>query len=203
MKWRRTLSIWLAATAALGLLTVACGEDAGSREPTPTSTSATSTRPPAALDTPSADPAETASGGSVARCVTEDLSLDIEVAGAAAGTRFASLIVTNEGASACTIAGFPGVSLVTGSGELLGDPADRNPAIGAIAVTLEPGESAHAMAGFPNNENFAPGICAGPSARLVLYPPEETAALQADFEEHACTGFSVRVFEPGRNEAGR
>ena len=202
MKWRRTLSIWLAAPAAVGLLTVACGEDAGSREATPTSTSATSTRPPAALDTP-AGAAETASGGSVARCLTGDLSLDIEVAGAAAGTRFASLIVTNEGASACTIAGFPGVSLVTASGELLGDPADRNPAIGAETVTLEPGQSAHAMAGFPNHENFAPGICPGPSGRLVLYPPDETAALQADFEEYACPGFSVREFETGRNEAGR
>jgi hypothetical protein len=137
------------------------------------------------------------------RCTSANLALSTESAGAAAGTHFVSLILTNTSGTDCTLTGFPGVSLLDGSGAQLGAPADRNTAVSSETLTLKPAESAHAVAGFPNYQNFPAGQCAGPSTSLKLFPPDDLKALTVAVADYACPGFSVQVFQPGKNEPGR
>ncbi len=196
----------LSSVALLALAaTAACGDDDDSNDTTPT-TAAGETRTPSATATrPGATtPAgETPDGGGVPRCGPDDLEMSLLNAGAAAGTHFFAISVENTSEDDCGIAGFPGVSLVDASGKELGEPAERNPAVGAVPITLAPGEAAHAMMGLPNHQNFPAGECDGPSESIVVYPPDELEAMTAPFEDYACEGFSVRVFEPGANEPGR
>ncbi len=208
MRFLRTAALSGAALLAAAAM-AACGDDDDSNsDTTPTSTTTTETRSPEATATRPAGttPAGTATpsgGGAAARCGADDLDLSLLPAGGAAGTHFVALSVTNTSGEDCVINGFPGVSLTDGSGDALGEPADRNPAVGAQAITLAPGEAAHAMLGIPNHQNYPPGECEGPSEELVMYPPDELEPITAPFEDYACPGLSVRVFEPGANEPGR
>lgn len=197
--------------ATLGLVaaTAACGDD--SDKPSATSTpvqsvtSTTTTQPQPSptrtVPAPSATPTESAPA--VKRCATADLALTTLPAGAAAGTHFLSLVLTNAGGAECTLTGFPGVSLIDAAGQQVGSPADRNGAIMPEVVTLQPGESAHAVAGFPNYQNFPAGKCSGPSASVKVYPPDDLTALVAPLADYSCPGFSVQVVQPGKNEPGR
>lgn len=199
------------AVLALGAVIAACGDDSDSPDATSTpiqSNAPTSTARPAGSTTPttpagSATAVPTNQGPSVKRCATADLQLSTASAGAAAGTHFLSLVLTNTSGAECTMTGFPGVSLVDGSGQQVGNPADRNGAVMPDAVALKPGESAHAVAGFPNYQNFPAGNCTGPSVSLKLYPPDELTALVAPVVDYSCPGFSVQVIQPGKNETGR
>jgi hypothetical protein len=145
----------------------------------------------------------TATTPAVKRCATADLALSQEPGGAAAGTHFLSLVLTNTSGAECSLTGFPGVSLIDSAGKQIGQPADRNPAVTPQTVTLKPGESAHATAGFPNYQNFPAGQCSGPSAAVKIYPPDELNALTIPVTDYSCPGFSVQVVQPGTNEPGR
>lgn len=145
----------------------------------------------------------TATTPSVKRCSTADLSLSTESGGAAAGTHFLSLVLTNTSGADCSLTGFPGVSLIDGAGKQIGQPADRNPSVMPQTVTLGPGESAHATAGFPNYQNFPAGKCSGPSTALKIYPPDELNALTVPVVDYSCPGFSVQSVQPGTNDPGR
>lgn len=205
MRFLRTAALSGAALLAAAAL-AACGDDDSNDDTTPTTTTGTpgsdvtATRPAATTPPNTATPS---GGGGPARCGADDLELRLLPAGGAAGTHFVAISVTNGSADDCIINGFPGVSLTDGSGDALGEPADRNPAVGAQAITLAPGDSAHAMLGIPNHQNYPPGECEGPSEQLVMYPPDELEPMTVPFEDYACPGLSVRVFEPGANEPGR
>ena len=187
----------------------ACGDDdSDDTNATSTAASPAETRSPEATATRPAPtqlaPTQTPGGGGAAPlCEAADLQLSILPAGGAAGTHFVALSVKNSSDDACAMLGYPGVSLSNAAGDILGAPAERNPAVPAETVVIGPGESAHAMLGLPNYQNFPEGACEGPSANLVMYPPEDTEAITVPFEDYACAGFSVRVFEPGANEPGR
>src|SRR5438093_982432 len=51
------------------------------------------------------------------RCHTADLTATLEEAGAAAGTSYRYVVLTNSNGPTCTLFGYPGVSLVDGSGK--------------------------------------------------------------------------------------
>lgn len=207
-----------ALTGAALLATVAfaaCGDDDDSdatNTPATTATSPAETRSPEATATRPAPtvpqatqpaPTDSPGGGAAPLCATDDLELSVLPAGGAAGTHFVALSVSNASGSDCAMVGYPGVSLTDASGNIQGEPAERNPAVGAETIVIAPGESAHAMVGLPNYQNFPAGECEGPSVNLMMYPPEETVPILVSFEDYACPGFSVRVFEPGANEPGR
>ncbi len=205
------LARWLASATALSLLcfaATACGDDDDGGDTTPSPTSAVTqpgsspTKPPVtATSQPTTQPTE--APPAVQPCATSDLALSQESAGAAAGTHFLSLVLTNTSGAECTLRGFPGVSLIDAGGNQVGEPAERNDAIDPTLVTLQPGEAAHATVGFPNYQNFPAGNCEGPSASIKLYPPDELTALVINEVDYSCPGFSVQVIQPGRNEPGR
>jgi hypothetical protein len=86
------------------------------------------------------------------------------------------------------------VSLVDASGAQLGQPAQRDPGTTPIVATLHGGDSAYALIGFPNPDNFPAGKCTAESANMRVYPPDETEALLLPAHHAYCPGFIVRAF---------
>lgn len=193
------------ATAACVLTAVSlvgCGDDDGDAQPSPTLPGATTTQTvqvtaTTPAQTPTSSPSASPTTPGIARCKTANLSLAVNPAGGAAGTHFISIVLTNAGNGSCIISGYPGVSLIDANGNQVGEPAERNAAIPSTVIELAPGQSAHALAGLPNYQNFPGGKCSGPAKGIKIFPPEETDALTVSFDDYACPGFSVRVFEPG------
>ncbi|HEX3082576.1 MAG TPA: DUF4232 domain-containing protein [Candidatus Saccharimonadia bacterium] len=148
---------------------------------------------------PTAAPAASASGSPVASakpspatlpCHTQALSATVATANSAAGTSYQTLTLTNKSKTSCTLAGFPGISLVDASGTQLPPAAIRNGSSNGT-LTLTPGASAYAAIGFPNPGNFDPGTCSADSTSMMIYPPDETTAFTIPDVKNACPGFST------------
>jgi hypothetical protein len=150
------------------------------------------------------------SGPPVTTCATSALkgAVNTAAAGAAAGSIYYPLDLTNISGSTCTVFGYPGVSFVTGpSGTLLGRAASRNPAKPAATVTLAPGQVAHATLQVAQAGNYDPAQCKPVTAHwLRIYPPDQTVPLYVRFKAQACSArlphsigsqLSVTVFQSG------
>jgi hypothetical protein len=90
-----------------------------------------------------------------------------------------ALTFTNTGSASCTLVGFPGVSLLDGSGDQIGSPATREGDEGA-PVRLAPGGSAHSGLRTQN------GATCQSASTVKVYAPGSTqySTVKAD-------GFSV------------
>jgi hypothetical protein len=160
--------------------------------PSPSSTASPSASPISSV-TPSPTPTSTAAAGTPSECSTANLAGSLDArGGGTAGTNYQQLILTNRSTHACTVYGFPGVSLVDAAGVQLGSPAVRNDTTAGL-VTLAPGQSAAAAVGFPDPGNFDPGTCSAPSTNLKVYPPNQTTALLVPLVARYCPGFSVQA----------
>jgi hypothetical protein len=172
--------------AALFVGLVAC-----SKTSTPSGTSAPTASATTAPSATTAAPVTSASSG-VAHCRTSDLSASVATNGAAAGTAYDDLTLTNHSSAPCTMSGYPGVSLVDSSGNAIGQPASRNASHPTVLVTLAANGSAYSLLGFPNPGNFPTGKCStSQSADLRVYPPGNTQSLLVPLKETYCPGFSV------------
>src|ERR1700754_750226 len=84
-----------------------------------TTESPTASSMPTASDTPGANPVS-------ARCHTNDLGVKPGTGGAAAGTQYVPLVLSNTSGRTCTLYGYPGVSWVAGDqGTQVGDAFQR------------------------------------------------------------------------------
>jgi hypothetical protein len=136
-------------------------------------------------------PAVTATPHVSTRCRTADLSISLEPAGAAAGTFYEWIVLKNSSGPRCTFYGYPGASLVDGSGAQLGHPAQRNPVYTPHVVTVLPNQSAYSRLGFPNPGNFPPGQCTANASNLRVYPPDDLQSLLVSTNHPYCPGFTV------------
>lgn len=155
-------------------------------------------------------PATSSSSAAVTMCATSALKATVNTAkpGAAAGSIYYPLDLTNISGSTCTVFGYPGVSFVTGpSGTLIGRAATRNPVKPATTVTLAPGQVAHATLQVAQAGNYDPAQCKPVTAHwLRIFPPDQTAPLYVSFTTKACSArlphsvgsqLAVSVFQPG------
>jgi hypothetical protein len=195
-----------AALLAAAALVSACG----TATPGSASGAATASAPAshsAGASTPAATPVPSTS---VASCATSALKAAVVTAksSGAAGSIYYPLDLTNISGTACTLAGYPGVSFVSGpAGPLMGRAASRNPVHPAAAITLMPGQVAHATLQVAEAGNFVAKQCAPVTAHwLQVYPPNQAAALYVHFTTQACSArlphkvgsqLSVSVVQPG------
>ena len=187
---RRTSALALLPVAAVALLGSACGSDSKAADTTTTSTTAatsTSTTAPARPAPPKA--------GTPA-CNTSQLTGELGPSNAGAGQVYNPLVVKNTSTTTCEVRGFPGVSLLDGSGNQIGEPATREGNEGA-AVILKPGESASATL-HTTNEGMG-ATCTAPAAQIKVFPPNQTQALTFSAAYTACGGFSVTTMVAGTN----
>ncbi|WP_310727629.1 DUF4232 domain-containing protein [Streptomyces sp. N2A] len=103
------------------------------------------------------------------RCTAANMSLRLGASDIGAGNIRYPLVFTNKGKKACTLRGFPGVSLIQRDGSPVGKPATREGGPGG-AVRLQPGQSAHAVL-HTVNEGVSDTPCWSRSQIVFVYPP--------------------------------
>ena len=169
-------------TTALVLLLTGCTGGATPTTPPTTSAPATPTSTPTPTSTASVDP-----NAPAGQCADDALKVAVEYVDAGAGSISYDVVFTNTGSSSCELRGAPGVSVVDGSGNELGEPADQVGDDSPATVALEPGASVSAPL---QAVNIAPDggpldncpVVDGTGYRV--YPP------------HSFTGFVVPSTDP-------
>ncbi|QJY50904.1 DUF4232 domain-containing protein [Pseudonocardia broussonetiae] len=156
-----------------------------STTPSTTPSTAPSTAPVAAPAT--TDPAPGGTPGGPDRCTTAELTGSLADGGAAAGSRFATLVLTNSGDRTCELTGFPGVSYVTGDDGHQVGPAAAMEGPRGPEVRLAVGASAGAPLRLVNVQNYDAAACSPTPVRgLRVYPPGDTASLFVPMEGTGC-----------------
>ena len=130
------------------------------------------------------------------RCVTGALGIRLGQPGAAAGNRYLPIVFTNTSGTACTLYGYPGVSLLDASGKQIGTPASREAGSTPKVVTVAPGASASAAV-HTAAQGVAPS-CGPTSTQIRVYVPDERTAVDLPAALADCGGvFSVMPVVPG------
>lgn len=123
------------------------------------------------------------------RCATSALTvwLGLGEGGAAAGSTYYPLELTNVSPQRCQLVGYPGVSAQAGDHQV-GSPAARDSAVPVRPVTLAPGATAHAVLRIVDVGNFPPARCTPVTAgELRVYPPNDFASTSVPFSIRACS----------------
>lgn len=196
-----------AAAAALFLTGCGAGTPQSQTSSTPAPSSATpASQPPSssaaaapAASTPA--PAAPAAPAGPALCKAAGLTATTDsTGGAAAGSVYMQLILTNSGTEPCVLEGFPGVSLTAGAdGEPIGAPAARD-TTPATEVLLEPGQAGAATLRYTQARNY-PDCTVVPAAGFRIYPPEDTASLFVAQPRDACANPGINVLTIGAFQA--
>jgi uncharacterized protein DUF4232 len=142
-------------------------------------------------------------------CSTSNLAvwLGVGEGGAAAGSTYHPLELTNVSHHTCSLSGFPGVSAVRG--RRLGSPAGRDRLHPAHTVTLAPGHTAHAILRIVDVANYPASRCRPVQASgLKVYPPNQRTSAEIPFTFRACSRagpvyLSVTAVEPAIGIPGR
>ena len=167
----------------------------GEEQATTPGSAGSATPKPTAEPSPDASSNAPVDGGATvggpARCTSGELvgSLEFGPGAGAAGSSTGTLTFRNDGGSPCSLAGYPGVSLVDQDGHQLGAPAARADTTGSIhAVTLQPGGTANAVLRVANVDDFSPADCRPAAANgLRIYPPGSRTAIFVQHDLRACT----------------
>ncbi len=181
-----------------GALAAACGSTSNNSAGGSQASTAASSAAPASSATPSAPPTTGAttpqtppSTPSAPACSTAGLSGTVNTSqgGAAAGSTYYPLNLTNTSKTSCYLFGYPGVSFVTGpSGSQIGEPASRNPAITPRTVILTPGGTAHVTVQVVDALNYSKSDCKPVTAHwLKVFPPGQFTALYIKFTATTCS----------------
>lgn len=160
-----------------------CGLQPGTSTTTPPPSSAgttVSTSPsPTASSSPSPSPSPTGPSGTApptpaeGPCSPATTRLSLTYDNAGAGSVFYRLEVTNTGQAACTLSGYPGVSMESSSGAQIGAPAGRQPSAYST-VTLPPGATSYASLAVAQAANYGTSCTRTTAASLRVYLPGST-----------------------------
>jgi Protein of unknown function (DUF4232) len=186
----------LALTAAALICTAAVTGCASSGSSQPATSGSTTPASPTAAGTASssgntpavASPSSSAPAGPAA-CPTSSLQVKQGVAQGYAGGVYVALDFTNTSGSACTLYGYPGVSLVSGPPYTqIGLAAKRSTSTPRKLVTLAPGGTAHALLQIVDALNYPPASC-GPTkaTALKIYPPNQTVPVYLPDTSSGCS----------------
>ncbi|MFI9045832.1 DUF4232 domain-containing protein [Streptomyces sp. NPDC053427] len=146
---------------------------------------------------PSASGSHTSAMTASDRCTADNMSLRLGRTDIGAGNIHIPLVFTNKGKTACSLRGFPGVSLILRDGSTVGKPATRSGAAGG-AVRLQPGQSAHAVL-HTVNDGVSDTPCWNKSQLVYTYPPGSKDSMTTNSGGlRVCGGrFDVTTVEAG------
>lgn len=171
-------------------VTAGCASAATSSTPpaAPGSPSAPAGSSPATSATVSTPAAPTPSATAAPACATSALLVRLGVAQGYAGGVDYVIDFTNQSGAACTMYGYPGVSLVTGPPYAqIGLAAQRDATAPVKLVALIPGAMATAELQVVDAHNFSPQTCRPVSAtHLRVYPPNQTAPVYLATTSFGC-----------------
>ncbi len=144
-------------------------------------------------------PADAQAAG-LAACTAATVRLTVSGLGAAGGSSYYSINLTNMSGQDCVLSGYPRVAFVSApGGHRLGAAAGRDPAYRARRVILRPGCDAHARLRASTSADYPGPVCHPVAARwLRVYLPAATVALYAGFDGSTCTVAAARVLSISR-----
>jgi hypothetical protein len=187
--WKPGVSRAVAALICVAVAT-GCGSSSGSSSapssPASSSSPAAPASSPAAPSTP-LSPAVTGTSGPSA-CATSGLNLTLGAPEGYAGGVVQAIVFTNRSGAACTLYGYPGVSLVSAPPYTqIGLAASRASTVPVKLITLAPGASASAMLQIVDALNFGSATCSPTKAAyLRVYPPNQTAPVYLANTSQTC-----------------
>ena len=197
----------VAATAlsCIAVLATACSSATPAAAPSRTAAPAKTVRV-----TVTATPAAAASPGPTTpapaappACPTRSLQAKVGVSQGTAGSTYTVLDFTNISAAACTLYGYPGVSLAGGKPvSQIGLAAAEGKTPARMLVTLAPGATGNALLQIADARNFPPSRCHLVTATyLQIYPPNQTTPIYLGFTSPACAKpvqlLTISVVQPG------
>jgi Protein of unknown function (DUF4232) len=191
---RRSAGPLAAAAAVLVCIATAAGCASSSSSTTaPSSKAATAGSSPAAAapgSTPAAAPSPTLTPPATAApaCPTSSLTVKLGLSQGYAGGVYQVISFTNASSAACTLYGYPGVSLVTGPPYAqIGLAAERDTTAPVKLVTLAPGGAATAVLQVVDALNFPASACSPVRAtNLRVYPPNQTTPVYLPDTAYGC-----------------
>jgi hypothetical protein len=196
-----------AALLCAAALAAGCGSS-GSPAAAPTKTITVKATPAGSASSPAAGPsaspgAASATAGAAPACPTRSLGLKLGLAQGAAGSTFQVIDFTNISSAACTLYGYPGVSLAGGIPVAqIGLAAAESHATARKLVTLAPGAVANAVLQIAHAVNFPAAKCGLVSAdRLQVYPPNQTTPAHLHYATQTCAK-PVRILTVSVVQAG-
>jgi hypothetical protein len=195
---------WICGSTAVVTFTLAgCASSHHSSSSTTTGSPASATTLPSSTVAPPIVTAPTTAAASTTTapsgpqaCATADLAASLSAPNGTAGTIYYYLQLRNTGPATCTLAGYPGVSLIDSAGQTVGASATRTTGTVAL-VTLAPGASAQAVLGITDATAYGPGCGLTSTVAARVYPPSQTAALDIAHADHACTNTGDQVVRIG------
>jgi hypothetical protein len=122
----------------------------------------------------------------------------------AAGSVYQVIDFTNIGNTACTLYGYPGVSLAAGAPVTqVGMAASRSPVAGPTLVTLRPGQTGNALLRITQALNYPTAKCSPKATTyLTIYPPNQTTPIYLGYTSTGCASTSVNLLTIGVVQAG-
>jgi uncharacterized protein DUF4232 len=192
------ISVAVLATACASSPTTTASNNAAPA--TPDSTAPATTPPPT---TPAASATTPAAPSSPSPCPTKSLRAKLGASQGTAGSVYTTIVFTNISNATCTMYGYPGVSLTTGTpGAQIGKAAKENPATPRQLVTLHPQHSANALLRIVDAQNYPASRCDPKnSAELQVYPPNQTRQIYIKYTTVGCAKpinlMTVDVVKPG------
>ncbi|MGX7677694.1 DUF4232 domain-containing protein [Jatrophihabitans sp. DSM 45814] len=129
--------------------------------------------------------------GTEATCATADLTMTVGSPQGAAGSSYTTVYLTNNGVNSCVLQGYPGVSLLDGSGAIVGQPAVRTGQLGQ-RILVSPGH----RGAFTLRESLATQTGCDtprPSTQLQVYPPDQKVPLRIPFSSSSCALYTTAV----------
>lgn len=131
-----------------------------------------------------------------ALCDAADLRGSIEElrGGAAAGSVYRGLALTNTSDRECVLLGYPGVSYVErGEDTPIGAPAVRGDSHDAVSIDLAPGETAMATLKQTNAQNYQDQCEPVQADGLLVYPPSAYDSLFVEQDILACANEAIEL----------
>lgn len=198
----------LPTAAAATMLTLFLAGCSGTAEPQPTASGQASTPPASAPSTPSASPSEDTAEGEPPRCLAGDLTgtAETDEGGGAAGSFGLRLVLVNDGADACYLQGWPGVSFVGGGdGSQLGAAATQNRTdqYPNETIVIEPGSSTYAPLMVTQALNYSNADCQPRDADgFRVYPPGDEESLFIEASDLVACSTDVELLDVGPMQQG-
>jgi hypothetical protein len=198
-----------AALSCVAALAAGCGSSA-TPAATPTKTITVRATPAASASAAAGTPATPATGaasptvaGAAPACPTRSLGLKLGLAQGAAGSTFQVIDFRNISNAACTLYGYPGVSLAGGKPVTqIGLAAAESHTTARKLVTLPPGAVANAVLQIAQAVNFPAAKCGLVTADyLQIYPPNQTTPGYLHYTSQTCAKkvqtLTISVVQPG------
>ena len=137
-------------------------------------------------------------------CPTSSLSAKAGLSQGTAGSIYQVIDFTNISNVACTLFGYPGVSLGAGNPVTqVGAAASRSTGTAATVVTLGPGQTGNALLRIVEAGNYSPATCSPTSTTAIqIYPPNQTTPIFLSYKSTGCASSSVNLLSVSVVTAG-